>query len=112
MERCPLCRARLRGQTLCPRCGADLHLAQCAATAAQTLTLQAMHAMTRDDWKGAAQALEQALALEHSKLRRHLRNLAEQMQAAAPKPAPEAHSSSATGTHPDLPAILPRRWWV
>lgn len=24
MERCPLCRARLREEALCPRCGADL----------------------------------------------------------------------------------------
>lgn len=43
MERCPLCKARLRNNTVCNRCEADLGLLQAIEFQAERLARQAVH---------------------------------------------------------------------
>ena len=45
MERCPLCKARLRGKITCNRCEADLSLLQAIESEAAQLAAQAVHSL-------------------------------------------------------------------
>ncbi len=72
MERCPICRARLRGAGVCPRCGADLALALAAEYRAQVLERAAVDCIARGDRPRAEQVLEEALRLRSTPLARAL----------------------------------------
>ncbi len=48
MERCPICRARWKEQTVCRRCGADLANVLAVADRAETLNQRAIHHFLRD----------------------------------------------------------------
>lgn len=43
MERCPLCKARLRAQNICNRCEADLGLLQAIESEAEQQAVRAIH---------------------------------------------------------------------
>ena len=45
MERCPLCKARLRDKTICNRCEADLSLLQAIESQAEHLAQRAVHSL-------------------------------------------------------------------
>ncbi len=45
MERCPLCKARLRAQTTCNRCEADLSLLQAIESDADQQAVRAVHSL-------------------------------------------------------------------
>jgi hypothetical protein len=45
MERCPLCKARLRGRTNCNRCEADLSLLEAIESEADQLAVQSVHSL-------------------------------------------------------------------
>jgi len=45
MERCPLCKARLRAKTTCNRCEADLSLLQAIESEADQLAKRAIHSL-------------------------------------------------------------------
>ncbi len=59
MERCPLCRARLRDNIVCNRCEADLSLLQAIESQAERLGQQAIHSLLTGK---TAAALRQAAA--------------------------------------------------
>ena len=76
MERCPICRARFKGEAVCYRCGADLSSllaieAEAAAWERETVAL-----LAAGDWIAARRAADQALALQHSPLAAAARDFA------------------------------------
>lgn len=68
MERCPLCRARLEPDPVCPRCGADHRSAQAAEAQAKRCLLDALAARTVGDLGTAQAYARQALALHRTPL--------------------------------------------
>lgn len=76
MERCPVCRARFKGEAVCYRCGADLSSllaieAEAAAWERETVAL-----LAAGDWIAARRAADQALALQYSRLAAAARDFA------------------------------------
>jgi hypothetical protein len=59
MERCPLCKARLRDRTICNRCEADLGLLQAIESKAERLAQRAVCSLLAGE---TAAALRQAAA--------------------------------------------------
>lgn len=112
MQRCPVCRARLRGAPICPRCEADLGRAQQAEQAARRRERQALEALLAGQPQTAAAALAQAKALHRRPMPALLAALidpprqTEQAAAASEDPNP-AQAPSNT-----LPPIQPRHWWI
>jgi hypothetical protein len=54
MARCPLCRARLKGQSVCGRCDADLSILQTIEETADILARRAVKALVAGDVSAAA----------------------------------------------------------
>ena len=73
MKRCPACRAQLKGQTQCRRCGSDLTLALQAEAAAKQWTQRAVHCFSEGALDDADAALDQALMLHQTPLALALR---------------------------------------
>ena len=76
MERCPVCRARFKGEAVCYRCSADLSVllaieAEAAAWERETVAL-----LAAGDWIAARRAADQALALQYSPLAAAARDFA------------------------------------
>ena len=76
MERCPVCRARFKGEAVCYRCGTDLNVllaieAEAAAWERETVAL-----LAAGDWIAARRAADQALALQYSPLAAAARDFA------------------------------------
>ena len=76
MERCPVCRARFKGEAICYRCGADLNVllaieAEAAAWERETIAL-----LAAGDWIAARRAADRVLALQHSPLAAAARDFA------------------------------------
>lgn len=112
MQRCPLCRARLRGAAVCPRCEADLERAQRAEHSARALELQALEALLCSAPDAADAALAQAETLHRHPMQPVLAEIIKQARAhpKAPRPADDTGESQAPAT--DLPPIQPRHWWI
>ncbi len=68
MERCPACRARLKGQIQCRRCGTDLTLALQAEAAAKRWMQRAVHCFSKGALDDADAALDRALMLHQTPL--------------------------------------------
>lgn len=68
MTRCPLCRARLAGADTCPRCGADLALAQAARSAATGHLERALTCLAAGEHHRAATHTDHALRLHRTEL--------------------------------------------
>lgn len=68
MERCPACRARLGGQTLCPRCGCDLGLALRASSEARRLLGCAIEAWAGGHAERARRQADASLTLHRTPL--------------------------------------------
>lgn len=68
MGRCPLCRARLNGPAVCPRCGADLTLAQAAEAQAARYLHQALVAHATRDRHRAEVCVRNSLRLQRTPL--------------------------------------------
>ncbi len=68
MERCPICKARLKEDWICPRCGTDLTSPQRVALAAEWWQQQAITLLTKGQLIAANQAVEQALSLKYTPL--------------------------------------------
>jgi|GEM_PF-593249 len=73
MERCPTCRARLKGQPLCHRCGTDLTLALQAETTAKQWLQRALHCFSEGSVDDAEVALDRAMMLHRTPLASALR---------------------------------------
>ena len=66
LSRCPVCRARLSGVTLCPRCGAELGSVAAAVRAARAAEGRAVHHLAQGRTEAAATALAEARAQSRS----------------------------------------------
>ena len=72
MNRCPICRARLKGEWLCPRCGSDLSLLLKIEQRVQFLEQNAVLQVTKGEMEQAEQVLDEALRLKPTPLARVL----------------------------------------
>ncbi len=68
MERCPACRARLKGATVCGRCGCDLTIPLNIERQAKLLEQSALVALSRNELTTARSALVHARHLKASLL--------------------------------------------
>ncbi len=76
MERCSCCNARLRGATVCRRCGSDLSKALAAEQAAQLWLRRAIDHWLKNDAAQSLKAAERSLSLKYSATAAVLRNQA------------------------------------
>lgn len=72
MERCPNCRARLKGACCCPRCGTDLSLPLKIEQRVHSLEQMAVLQLANGEMEQAEQTLDKALRLKPSPLARVL----------------------------------------
>lgn len=63
MERCPVCRARLKQSTVCRRCGADLEFPIAMEQKAQYYCQQALYHVQYYELLAAKEAIQRALLL-------------------------------------------------
>jgi hypothetical protein len=63
MERCPICRARLKGAETCRRCRAELQSIKRVERQGQVLVDAAIHSLSLDDVITANRLLRRALVL-------------------------------------------------
>jgi predicted amidophosphoribosyltransferase len=69
MERCPVCKARLKRDTsICPRCGTDLSIPLSIELQAEHLIYQSITLLNADKLNQAARAAEQSLQLKRDPL--------------------------------------------
>jgi len=66
LVRCPVCRARLSGATLCPRCSADLTSVAAVAQAVVAAEGRAVHYLAEGRTEAAAAALGEARTLSRT----------------------------------------------
>jgi len=64
MERCPICKARLKETTTCPRCGADLANALNIEHQSEILLNNALKQLETGNLSAAKQAVEQSIQLK------------------------------------------------
>ncbi len=76
MERCPLCRAALKGADTCRRCRAELQVAQGVQREGSRLVDVAIHHLALDDAATAERLLHRALVLREAPQTRALWRLA------------------------------------
>ena len=76
MERCPVCRARFKGEAICYRCGADLSPLLRIETEAAAWEREAVTLLATGQWIEARGAADRALALRHSPLASAMRDFA------------------------------------
>ncbi len=67
MERCPICKARLRGLSICPRCGVDLSIAQRTSRAAGIQRAKALSLVADGRFQQAKKFFDQANRLMKEK---------------------------------------------
>ncbi len=72
MERCPQCRARLKGKTVCGRCETDLDIVQTVEATADILARKAVKSLLADDFPAAAKLAATAWKLQASPFHRAL----------------------------------------
>lgn len=74
MERCPVCKVRLKADTLiCPRCGSDLSMLQRIENQAESLCSQAVARLEAGNLSGAMHAVELSIDLKPVLLAQALR---------------------------------------
>ena len=66
--RCPVCKARFRGQDKCPRCGADLSRIMLVVARAYQLRRQARQALGEGRYHAAYELASEAQNLHHTAL--------------------------------------------
>jgi len=71
MERCPVCRARLKERQICRRCDTDLGLAIAAENKADHYFQQALVCLKRADIKAAKIAIHSAILLHNKAIYQH-----------------------------------------
>ena len=76
MERCPVCRARFKGEAVCYRCGADLSALLAIEAEAAAWEREAVSLLASGEWIAARRAADQALALQYSPLAAAARDFA------------------------------------
>jgi len=76
MERCPVCRARFKGEAVCYRCGADLSALLAIEAEAAQWEQEAVSLLASGEWIEARQAADRALTLQYSPLAAAARDFA------------------------------------
>lgn len=76
MERCPVCRARFKGEAICYRCGADLNVLLAIEAEAAAWERETVASLVAGDWIAARRATDQALTLQYSALAAAARDFA------------------------------------
>jgi len=76
MERCPVCRARFKGEAVCYRCGADLSVLLTIEAEAAAREREMVVLLATGQWIEARRAADQTLALQYSPLAAAARDLA------------------------------------
>lgn len=79
MERCPLCKARLRNKTVCKRCEADLGLLQAIESQAEYLAQGAVHSLLAGKTVAARKQATAARELQASHFHKALAGFIETM---------------------------------
>ena len=79
MERCPLCKARLRAETICNRCEADLSLLQAIESEAERLAALATRNMLAGEIEVASSQASVACDLHATPFHRALSGFIETM---------------------------------
>jgi len=64
MERCPICKARLKEDTTCPRCGADISSTLNIEQESEILLNNALKQLETGNISAAKQAVEQSIKLK------------------------------------------------
>lgn len=72
MERCPQCRARLKGRTICPRCETELSLLYAIESAADICSRLAVKQLSAGDVEAAAKQAAVAKDLHATDFHRSL----------------------------------------
>lgn len=80
MERCPICKARLKDALLCPRCGADLTMPLEIEARAESLQQQVVTLLANGELPGARRLAEQLLTLKRTPLARILRGFIQYLE--------------------------------
>jgi hypothetical protein len=78
IDRCPICKARLKDATICPRCSTDLTLPVQIAKQADWFLKRAMAALAEGHLKRARQRVKQVIFLKPTPLARTLLNFIRQ----------------------------------
>ncbi len=78
MERCPVCRARFKGDPVCYRCGADLGPLLAIEAEAAALERRAVLLLGAGELIDARRAADRVLALQYSPLACAVRDFARQ----------------------------------
>ncbi|OAD22375.1 hypothetical protein THIOM_001822 [Candidatus Thiomargarita nelsonii] len=69
MERCPVCKARLKADTdICPRCSTELSMLLSIENQAKNFFYQAIDRFESGDLSGATRVVEQSLELKREPL--------------------------------------------
>jgi len=79
MERCPLCKARLRAKNICNRCEADLSLLQAIESEAEQLAARAVRNMLAGEMEAASSQASVACDLHATPFHRALSGFIEIM---------------------------------
>ncbi len=79
MERCPVCRARFKGETTCYRCGADLTVLLHIETLAHQRQRIAFQQLMQGDFQGAEWAARAALQWQQEPLTQALLGFIQQL---------------------------------
>ncbi|SEH06174.1 hypothetical protein [Candidatus Venteria ishoeyi] len=74
MERCPICRARLKSDPVCPRCGSDLSQVLSSAAKALALRDQALLLVAQGETASALRLLQHSLLLKRDPMLVALQN--------------------------------------
>ena len=80
MERCPVCRSRLRGLTVCRRCGSDLAPLLSISAKAEEALRNALRYTERDELDQARRAAQQARSLRLTPLTKVLPEFLESLE--------------------------------
>lgn len=80
MERCPLCRARLRGQSVCGRCQSELRLLLEIESQAQILSRLAVQAFLAGEIQTAGEQAAAAERLHATSFHRALAGFIKEME--------------------------------
>jgi len=80
MERCPQCRARLKGRTICPRCETDLGLLYDIESAADICSRLAVKQLAAGDIEAAAKQAAAARDLHATDFHRALAGFVQSMK--------------------------------
>lgn len=78
--RCPVCRARLKAQATCPRCGSDLTLVETIRQQAKNELAQALSRAAEGDFEHAATAARRSAELRLTPLSRLLPGFIERLE--------------------------------